>query len=179
MQFQILPQRPQDSEPIEPLLDRTFGRDRKGRTTYRLRDGVPPLDALSFVAIDEAETLLGSIRFWPVAVETMPAILLGPLAVEPSLQGRGVGRALVRHGLTEARRLGHGLCLVVGPPEYYAPFGFRSAMDAGLVMPGPVDPARFQVLELIAGTLTGVAGLVRPAVQGDCGETRRGGGTAA
>ena len=179
MQFQILPQRPQDAGPIEPLLDRTFGADRKGRTTYRLRDGVVPLDALSFVAIDEAETLLGSIRFWPVAIETAPAILLGPLAVEPSLQGKGVGRALVRHGLTEARRLGHRLCLVVGPPDYYGPFGFRSAMDAGIVMPGPVEPARFQVLELLAGALEGVGGLLRPAVRSGGEAAKRGGGTVA
>ena len=36
--IQILPERPQDAAEIEPLLDRTFGPDRKARTVYYLRE---------------------------------------------------------------------------------------------------------------------------------------------
>ncbi len=160
MQIQILPERPQDHQLIEPLLDLTFGAERHKRTTYRLREGVAPLPELCLVALDPDELLLASLRFWPVVVASAPAILLGPLAVDPRLQGQGIGRRLLRYALAEARRLGHSLCVVVGDPAYYGPFGFRSAVAAGLVMPGPVDPARFQVLELRPGALEGLRGAV-------------------
>ena len=160
MQIQILQERPQDQRHIEPLLDLTFGPERHQRTTYRLREGVPPLAELCHVALDPYGTLLASLRFWPVLAASAPAILLGPLAVAPRLQGRGIGRGLLRHALAEARRLDHGLCIVVGDPAYYAPFGFRSAVAAGLVMPGPVEPARFQVLELAPGALEERQGVV-------------------
>lgn len=162
MQIQILPERPQDQAHIEPLLDLTFGAERHKRTTYRLREGVAPLAELCHVALDLEDTLLASLRFWPILVASAPAILLGPLAVDPRLQGQGIGRRLLRHALAEARQLGHGLCIVVGDPTYYEPFGFRSAVAAGLVMPGPVEPARFQVLELAPGTLEGRRGTVEP-----------------
>lgn len=178
MQIQILAQRPQDEPLIEPLLDLTFGPERHKRTTYRLRDGVAPLAGLSFVALDSQAELLGSLRFWPLLVGDRDALLLGPLAVSPRLQGRGVGRSLVRHGLTEARRQSHRICVVVGDPAYYEPFGFRSAVAAGLVMPGPVEPARFQVLELSPGALEGVSGHLRPAPKSGRTPGRRGRGAA-
>jgi predicted N-acetyltransferase YhbS len=160
MAFQIRPERPQDPEHFDSLLDRTFGTDRLNKTVYRLREGIADLADLRFVAVDPDGGLLASLRFWPIAIETAPAILLGPLAVEPALQGRGIGRALLRHGLAEARALGHRICVVVGAPAYYGPCGFANAPAAGLALPGPVDPSRFQVLELEAGALDGVRGMI-------------------
>ncbi len=107
--------------------------------------------------------LLGSLRFWPVRIGGARALLLGPLAVEPALQGVGIGRALVGHGLARAKRAGEGICVVVGEPAYYAPFGFRNAGAAGLILPGPVEPARFQVLEIVPDALAGVSGLIGKA----------------
>ncbi len=163
MTYSILPQRPADAVHFDVLLDRTFGPDRLAKTVYRLRRGVEDLAALRFVAVDGREQLAASLRFWPILVETAPAILLGPLAVEPVLQGRGIGKALVRHGLEAARHLGHEICVVVGEPEYYGPYGFAGAPEAGLILPGPVDPRRFQVLEIKPGALEGVRGLIRRA----------------
>ena len=160
MSFHIEPERPSDAVLIEPLLDRTFGFERRSRTVYRLRDRLPPVDDLRFVAIHDDGGFLGSLRFWAIAISGTPALLLGPLAVEPALQGQGIGRALVRHGLAEARRLGHRICVLVGPPEYYGPFGFVAAAAHGLVLPGPVELPRFQVLEFAPGALEGVRGLI-------------------
>lgn len=165
MNFQILPERQDDAVLIEPLLDRTFGLDRQQRTVYRLRENLPPEPELSFVAVDSAVTLLASIRYWPIMIGTAPtlltrALLLGPLAVEPRLQGRGIGKSLVRFSLDEARRLGHRICVVVGEPGYYRPYGFINAHDAGLALPGPVDLERFLVAALVPGALEGVQGLV-------------------
>lgn len=160
MDYQILAERPEDGPRIDPLLDRTFGPERHTKTVYRLREMLPPVPELAFVAVDPDQHLLASIRYWPILVEETPAILLGPLAVEPRLQGRGIGKALVRHSLRAARQGGHRICVVVGEPEYYAPFGFRPAAEYGLILPGPVDPRRFQVQELASGALDGVRGLI-------------------
>lgn len=176
MTYAIMPQRPDDDRHFDGLLDRTFGSDRLAKTVYRLREGVQDLPDLRFVAVGPDGELLASIRYWPILIETAPAILLGPLAVEPRLQGRGMGKALVRHTLGEARRLGHEICVVVGEPEYYGPYGFTSAVAAGLVLPGPVDSHRFQVLELRPGALDGAGGLIRRAESKD--EDRNGGAVA-
>ena len=151
--YDIRPQQPHDLALLDPLLDRTFGPDRRALTVYRLREGVAPVPELCFGAVDRHGKLLASLRFWPIRVAHMAAILLGPLAVEPALQGRGMGRTLVAHGLDQARLSGHRICVVVGEPEYYRPFGFINAPSRGLKLPGPVDPRRFQVAELEPGAL--------------------------
>lgn len=161
LKFHIEPQRPEDLDAIEALLDRSFGPERTRKTVYRLREGIAPRQDLSFVAHDEEGGLLASLRFWPIVIETTPAILLGPLAVDPKMRGQGVGRSLVRHGLNMARLNHDRLCVVVGAPEYYSPYGFVPATPAGLVLPGPVEPERFQVMELVSGALEGVRGLIR------------------
>jgi len=161
MSYSLVPERPGDADLIDPLLDRTFGPERFTKTVYRLREGIRPVPGLSFVATGEDEQLLATLRFWPVLVEDAAAILLGPLAVEPRLQGRGIGKALVRHGLIEAKRRGHALCLVVGDVSYYQPYGFQAAMPRGFMLPGPVDPPRFQFLDLRPGASEEIRGLVR------------------
>ena len=173
MNFTIVPERPDDAALLEPLLDRTFGFDRQEKTVYRLRDGVQPVAGLSFSAIAPDGGLLASLRFWPVCIGGARAILLGPLAVEPSLQGLGLGRGLVRHGLTEAKRLAERICLVVGEPEYYGPYGFTNAGAAGLILPGPVEAHRFQVLEITPGALDGVSGLITRAEDAPSGSGLR------
>ncbi len=172
MNFKILHERACDDALIEPLLDRCFGFDRHHKTVYRLREGVPPTDKLSFVALAPDGGLLGSLRFWPIRIGAAAAILLGPLAVEPALQGAGIGRGLLRHGLTRAKRLGARICVVVGAPDYYAPFGFENAAGHGLILPGPVEPERFQVLEIVPEALQGISGLIGRAEVED-GKPRR------
>ncbi len=160
MKFKILHERPGDDPLIEPLLDRCFGFDRHHKTVYRLREGIAPIGKLSFVGLAPDGGLLGSLRFWPIRIGATPAILLGPLAVEPALQGAGIGRGLLRHGLTRAKRLGTRICVVVGAPDYYAPFGFENAAGRGLILPGPVEAERFQVREISPGALAGITGLI-------------------
>src|SRR3546814_2801423 len=160
MSCTIVPERPQDAALISPLLDRTFGFDRIRKTVYRLREHLDPLPELSFSAVADDDGFLASIRYWPIAIAGTPAILLGPLAVEPALQGRGIGKALVRHSLEAAQQAGHRICVVVGDPSSYRPFGFIPASGQGLSLPGPVEPARFQVEALVPGALVGVHGVI-------------------
>lgn len=160
MTFTIVAERPEDASLISPLLDRTFGFERTRKTVYRLREHLDPLPELCFSAVAGDGGLLGSIRYWPIEIAGTPAILLGPLAVEPALQGRGIGKALLRHSLEAAKAAGHRICVVVGDPNYYRPFGFESAPGHGLSLPGPVEPERFQVKALVPGALDGVHGVI-------------------
>ncbi len=156
----LKPERPQDGAAIEALLDHAFGANRQERTVYKLRIG-QPVAALSIVARADGD-LVGSLRFWQVAIDRgVGAVLLGPLAVEPHMQGRGIGKALVAHGLRQAAKAGFGLCLVSGDPAYYRPFGFVAADPLGLALPGPVTPGHFQVKELSPGWLALASGEVR------------------
>jgi predicted N-acetyltransferase YhbS len=86
-------------------------------------------------------------------------LLLGPLAVEPSLKGAGVGSALMRHAIAEASRLGHRAILLVGDAPYYARFGFSAAKTGNLAMPGPYERHRLLALELVADALDGASGV--------------------
>jgi predicted N-acetyltransferase YhbS len=159
--FTIVPERPQDAAQIEVLLDLGFGPDRQKKTVYSLRDGVTPIPELSFGALDADGIMQASIRYWPVLIGARwPAVLLGPVAVNPARRGEGMGKELIRHTLQLAAKLGHRVCVLVGDKDYYEPFGFRNAHAAGLELPGWADPERFQVRELVPGALDGVAGMV-------------------
>jgi len=160
--YALKPERAEDGTAIETLLDHAFGANRLERTVYQLRLGAP-LAGLSLVARKRG-SVVGSLRFWPVEIERgADAVLLGPLAVEPSLRGQGIGKALVAKGLVAATKSGYGLCLVSGDPAYYRPFGFVAADPLGLSLPGPVTPGHFQVKELAPGWLALARGMVRPA----------------
>lgn len=163
--FEIVPERPQDEAPREALLDVAFGVDRAQRTTYRLRDGVMPVRALSYVALIDG-TFQGSLRFWPILVQGARApLLLGPLAVDPAGRGQAIGIALVRNGLQRARRLGHDLVILVGDHAYYKRFGFIHADRFRLEMPGPVDSDRLLIRKIPRGRIIGVTGPVSRAAE--------------
>jgi predicted N-acetyltransferase YhbS len=83
------------------------------------------------------------------------------VAVESSCRNRGIGAALVRRSLREARRLGHGAVILVGDAPYYSRFGFAGEKAAGLKLPGPFERHRLLALELTTGALDGAGGLLR------------------
>jgi predicted N-acetyltransferase YhbS len=147
----------------EALLDACFGEERFERTCERLREGRKPADGLSLV-IDADGAIIGTVRLWHVtAGPNRPALLLGPIAVDPALQGLGLGAKLMRAVLNQAAALGHGAVLLVGDARYYERFGFSAAITAGLRLPGPYERERFLGLELRPGALDGARGLVRAA----------------
>jgi predicted N-acetyltransferase YhbS len=144
----------------EALLDRCFGPSRFAKTCERLREGRLPAEAF---VVTRAGTLVGTLRLWRVAAGPgRPALLLGPVAVDPALQGVGVGSKLIRHALEAAAEAGHRAVLLVGDAPYYERFGFSREVTAGLWLPGPYERERFLGLELVPGALTGAKGLVAP-----------------
>ena len=155
-------ERPNDVEAREALLDEAFGDTRARKTSQRLRDGRLPAEGLSLIAAD-GRRVIGTARLWNVTCGgARPALLLlGPVAIESSCRNRGIGAALVRRALREARRLGHGAVILVGDAPYYSRFGFTAETAAGLKLPGPFERHRLLALEIIRGALDGANGLLR------------------
>ncbi len=110
---------------------------------------------LSLVAEVEGR-VVGHVAFSPVTVSGRDLAWygLGPLAVLPDHQGRGLGSALVREGLRRLGAAGAKGCVLVGHPDFYRRFGFRNL--PGLVLEG-VPPEVFLALPLgpdeIVGTV--------------------------
>lgn len=140
-----------DRDAIEQLLDSSFGPNRFAKASYRFRQDVPCEQRLSLVAVDETDRLVGTIRYWPVTLAQNEALLLGPIAVDPTLHGRGVGRALVFTSLTNADSLGFDTIFLVGDPAYYERFGFNTA-PAHIQMPNE-SPERLHYRLLGGATL--------------------------
>jgi predicted N-acetyltransferase YhbS len=145
--WQIRPECAEDAPLVELLNAVSFGPGRYAKSAYRLREGVEPVAGLAFVAVDGAD-VLGSIRFWPVAIGMENSLLLGPLAVQPGLRGQGIGIALMKHAIAEARVQGYPSIVLVGDEPYYVRVGFARLAPGRIKFPGPVDPARVLGLSL-------------------------------
>ncbi len=150
----------------ERLLDRVMGEARFRKSSETLRRGRLPAEGLALVARDADGHIIGTVRLWNVEAgvdgdgNAVPALLLGPLAVDCAHEGKGIGGALMRAAITEARDRGHGAVLLVGDPEYYERFGFFANKARHFVMPGPFERRRFLALELKDGWLDGAAGVL-------------------
>jgi predicted N-acetyltransferase YhbS len=159
----ILAETPEDREAIDRLNARTFGPGRFAKSAYRIREEVPHLLELSFTA-RVGTLLIGSVRLSPIVVGATPALLLGPLTVEPPFRERGIGLQLIECALREAKAKSHRLVVLVGDEPYYGKAGFRRIPRGRVTMPGPVDPERLLVAELVTGAFEGVAGPIRGAL---------------
>ncbi len=179
---------------VEALFDLCFAPGREALSSYRLRDGVAPVAALSLVARDGEGILAGAIRYWPVCIvppqlpETLladrtgpeaqaagqaaeqasgvwPALLLGPVAVHPTRQGEGLGGVLIRDSLRLAQGHPLGGNRVLLVGD--APYYARFGFERleGILMPPPTNPARVLGLALAPGAWRGVRGAVRRSAQ--------------
>jgi predicted N-acetyltransferase YhbS len=152
--YRLIREASEDRWEVEALYDLCFAPGREALSSYRLREGVPPVANLCLVARDPDGILAGAIRFWPVRVGRAEALLLGPVAVHPTRQGEGLGGMLMREGLRRAEEDRWPRVMLVGDEPYYSRFGF-ARLD-GVEMPPPTNPAR--VLGL--GNWAGIAGRV-------------------
>jgi len=159
--FALRAERASDVAAREALLDVCFGESRFARTCQRLRDGRKPAEGLAFVAVRRGK-VVGTVRLWHVSAGGVPALVLGPLAVDPACRALGVGAALMRHALGAAAARGHGAVILLGDAPYYARFGLSTEATAALALPGPFERDRLLALELRAGALDGASGLIAP-----------------
>lgn len=125
-----------------------------------LREQAQPL--VSLVAEDDG-AIVGHILFSPVSLSGHPALRimgLGPMAVAPEHQRKGIGSALVRAGLERCKQRDFGAVVVLGHPAYYPRFGFSSSARFGLGCEYDVPEEVFMVVELQPGFLRGASGKV-------------------
>ena len=168
--IEIKAEQPQHFEAIESLLDSVFGADRQSKAVYGLREGISPIAELCHVALVDGE-LHGSIRYWPIAVQSdagsrqADLLLLGPLAVDPIFQGAGLGRARVEYSLILAERRGYRAAILVGDAAYYSRFRFDRSGARGLNLPGEADQERVLMRKIIRAAPAHYTGtLVRASV---------------
>jgi len=160
LSLNIQPETPEDDPAIEKLSERTFGPGRFARSAYRLREGVGHRRELSYTA-RIGTLLVGSVRLTPITIGGAKALLLGPLTVEPPFRSRGVGRALMEASIKAAKDDGAKLILLVGDEPYYGRLGFAKVAPGRVKLPGPVDPDRVLIAEIVPGAFEGVEGAVR------------------
>ncbi len=149
----------------DALLDRAMGPRWRRKSSEKLRRGRLPSEGLALIARDGSGAVVGTVRLWDISagIDGRRSLLLGPLAVDPTMKSAGIGSTLMRHAIEEAARLGHAAILLVGDAPYYARFGFSAQKTGSLAMPGPYEKDRLLALELIAGALDGATGVIRPA----------------
>jgi predicted N-acetyltransferase YhbS len=157
--FVIRAERASDVVAREALLDACFGANRQTRTCQRLRDGRAPAEGLALSAVRQGR-LVGTLRLWHVSVGGVPALVLGPLAIDPSCRALGLGAALMTCALATAKARGHGAVILLGDAAYYARFGFSALQTGEISLPGPFERERLLGLELRDGALDGVSGMI-------------------
>lgn len=155
--YDLCPETDDDTPEVEALLDLCFAPGRTALSSYRLRDGVPPVPELCLTLRDE-NALVAAIRYWPVRVGGRSVLLLGPVAVHPTAQGEGLGGLLMRESLSRAQSMGWSRVMLVGDAPYYSRFGFSKL--EGVEMPPPTNPDRVLGLELRPGAWVDVQGSV-------------------
>src|SRR5438552_16845773 len=161
--FAIRSERASDVVAREALLDACFGENRQTRTCQRLRDGRAPAEGLALAATAKGR-LVGTVRLWHVSAGGIPALVLGPLAVDGACRDLGIGAALMNHALAAAKARGHGAVILLGDAPYYARFGFSALETGELVLPGPFECDRLLGIELRDGVLDGARGMIVPTV---------------
>lgn len=144
-----------DAPAVYAVHRAAFGRDLEADLAEALRVAGDAWPALSFVAVDAAGAVVGSVVTSVAHVGAVPVPAIGPVGVLPEWQRRGVGSALLHAVVGAADALGEQCLVLLGHPAYYPRFGFGP--------PGAIEPAdpawgeAFQVRRLTAwdGSLAG------------------------
>lgn len=136
---------PLHMEAVREVNRRAFGHDNEADLVDRLRENAK--FRLSLVALVD-DQVVGHILFTDMTGVTQRLAGLGPLAVLPEYQRRGIGSALVRAGLEYLREQSCDAVVVLGHRDYYARFGFRPAADVGITTQFDVPPEYLFVVAL-------------------------------
>ena len=136
-----------NNQDVAGLMKAAFGLERSNRAVWHLRYA-QPVSSLCLVA-SRNNKICGSLRFWEVMVCGRRQLLLGPLAVQPDLRGKGFGRALIIDGLRRAKQHNNwDFVLVSGDPDYYPRFGFVHSEEGQFIWPGGILPNVLQIRAL-------------------------------
>jgi putative acetyltransferase len=160
MEVTIRAEKRADVTAIRAVHRAAFETSMEANLVDTLRDTARPL--ISLVA-EQAKEVVGHILFSPATIPDHTELRLmglAPMAVMPAQQRKGIGSALVRSGLDEARRMTVDAVVVLGHPSYYPRFGFQPSIRFGIRSSYDVPDEAFMAIELRPGSLTGVNGVV-------------------
>jgi putative acetyltransferase len=150
-----------DAEKVYAVEAAAFGRPAEAELVQKLQQA--GVDTISLVALLDDE-LVGHVLFSPVTVKSeagvFTAVALGPVAVSPGYQNKGIGAELSRQGIEACREAGYELAFVLGHPTYYPRFGFMPSAPYGLHCQFDAPVEAFMVMELVPGALQGKQGTV-------------------
>lgn len=147
----IRPETSADAAAVTSVIARAFASEPHGSHTEQCI--VQALRAAGALAVslvaEQDQEVVGHVACSPVTISDGARHWygLGPLAVDPAHQSRGIGAALVRAGLAQLRIVSAAGCVVLGDPAYYGRFGFKAV--PGLVYPGP--PPEYFMAQVFAG----------------------------
>ena len=122
-----------DYSGIKAVLDAAFNQPDESAIVDRLR--ADDADSLELVAEHHGD-IIGTVMFSPASAqltkgEILRGLGLGPVAVTPEQQSKGIGAALIDAGLEHFRPYPVAFFCVLGAPDYYARFGFTPAIERG------------------------------------------------
>ncbi|HEY9262006.1 N-acetyltransferase [Chitinophaga sp.] len=160
----IRPETAGDITTIFEVEAAAFQREEEATLVDQLRAGAAFIPGLSLVAEIDHQ-IVGHILFTRLQIKSGEALLSGilalaPVAVLPAYQSMGIGGSLIRKGLEVAREMGYKAVIVLGHEHYYPKFGFMPAVKWNIRAPMEVPDANFMVLELVAGALDHISGVV-------------------
>jgi len=152
----IRPEEASDVAAIHEVEALAFARPNEADLVNALRANGK--STLSLVAIDDAGRIIGHIMFSPMAVDppVIRAVGLGPVAVHPDVQNKGIGGDLIRAGIAEVRRLGWDAIFLLGHVDYYPRFGFQHAAGMQVTAEPGVNMAHFFFMEMWEGAVGSV-----------------------
>ncbi len=151
---QYRPERPDETGDIARVVADAFGDESVAELVHRLRSSPEWIDGCSFVAM-AGGGLVGHIAFSRGLLDAprrlVDVLVLSPVSVATAHQGRGIGSALIRYGLSALETRPEPLVFLEGSPTYYPRFGFEPASGLGFRRPSLRIPDRaFQVIRLAA-----------------------------
>jgi putative acetyltransferase len=157
--IEIREERPEDLTAIRKVNKRAFDQDQEGNIVDALRSNGAAL--LSLVATLD-DRVVGHIMYSPITVgETITGAALGPMAVVPEHQRKGIGTKLVEAGNRNLQDAGWPFIIVIGHSDYYPRFGFTPASAFGITCEWEVPDNVFMILVLDESKIAGVSGLAR------------------
>ncbi len=161
MNLVIRPEEPKDYAAVHIVNATAFETPAEANLVEVLRK-----EAHSYLSIvaDEDGEIVGHIMFSPVTLAghtDLKIMGLGPVAVVPEKQGKGIGSALVNARLERCKQLDYGAVVVLGHKGYYPRFGFTPSVGYSIGCEYDVPPEVFMLVELVPGYLQGAKGIIQ------------------